>query len=207
MSTGARERRIVVYVWLATLVLLAVQYATHRGALVEPVGRGVWLAANAIGLLAGGAIGWWWWRRSGTFVPRRGEGDGVVLVAAPLLCLLLANYEARAAYEWLNFVGARAAPSERWMPVHIYTDQRARRAYVEAHPGARRINVRLDPPLMATLRGRPAGERACLRVPVETGRGGVVRVMLPGSFDPSWGVDRWAPCDANNRPLPVPVRL
>lgn len=180
IPTAARDRRIVLIVAAATIILAwQVSAWTRDTQLITPVPSPLRWLSIAGGLVLGTALG--------IEVSRAGRGaDGrprfhpAVLAAAfaTVLALFAASLAERVANAWL-FRDAAIAVTTARMPIVAISNGRGGSSIVSVHGSSESFEVsRADQVLLAGAAARGGGERYCLPLRFEQA-GDAVRVRLP----------------------------
>ena len=119
-----------------------------------------------------------------------------VIFAIPLFSCFICYYCARVAVEVAYFTGQTPLHSEIKAEVIRKGIGRygSRSATVFPYPNAKEVYVNIDRELYAKLDPWKSPGRDCLKLHMETGRGGLNRVIVPNLVDNSLGVERLVPC-------------
>jgi uncharacterized membrane protein len=186
-SSSARKRTS--WAVLLGLAVLVAPIQLHRGALLDPIPLPYTVLAAILGALLGLALAL---RVYPALVATQRIRGHVAVLALPVLGLLLATAYARLAVEMIAF--AQSPVRQEVVAARVLDTGNLRLGghEVSIRPGGRKLQVRISTALYDRL-ARSAAP-LCLRLDVQTGRGGVRRTMLPALLDAPWGTDRLTPC-------------
>jgi hypothetical protein len=190
-TRSPRSKAVAVAMLVATPLLLA-EAALHRGALIDHIPFGLSLAGITCGFLGGLGVDALMMRRN---TQENAFKFALAMVAAPLLGGVAGSYYARVAYELIAFTGYTPQHTQLTAPVTSRSTGRGGpAAYVVPYEGARELRVRISSALYDRLDPIRTPGRDCLTLPVEIGRNGVKRAILPAWFDAGVGSEQWAQC-------------
>lgn len=184
-----------------TIAVLLFAGFFQRTALVDHIP--VW--ATALGAMSGCALGSWLSFRIYRKGPRQATARMVLaLVGLPICGIFLGTYVARSAVETAAFAGVRTTSSEVLGGVVDKDTKWKDKAGVLIGTGGREIDVRVTPDVYSSLEPWRAPGRDCLRVPIETGRWGYRRAIVPNYLDHAWDTERFQMCPGYKGARPGP---
>ncbi len=171
-------------VLLATLIELL-----ERATLVDLIPLPLTLVSASIGFVGGV-----WLALRMRFPSYMGEfRRGLGRTAVPIFGAILATFFVRVAVERVAFVGLNPTPT--LLEAHIESAGQERNggqfASVSFGPGTRSVDVEISPELFDQLLPFRASRQDCMMLPVQEGRFGLRRTMLPRRwFDKPIGEDQ-----------------
>ena len=190
-TRSPRSKAVAIAVLVATPLLLA-EAAFHRGALIDHIPFALSLVGITCGFLGGLGMDVLISRSNAR---ERAFGFTVAMVGIPIFGGLAGSYCARVAYEFIAFTGYTPQHAQLAAPVtSISTGRGGPAAYVVPYEGARELRVRINSALYDRLEPVRMPGRDCLTLPVEIGRNGVKRTILPAWFGASVGTGQWVQC-------------
>jgi hypothetical protein len=176
------------------LVALCVPLFAHGNQLVERMPRAITLLSGALGLALGCLIV----AKIGKTSVVHGVRGYLGVIALPVMTMLVSTYYARLGFELAEFAGFDAKASSIMMRVDSRGSGRSGGpwAYVQPPEPARQLQIKITDALYDRLDPIRQPGRDCLILPVEIGRSGYHRAILPAVFDKGIDVDRLVACDA-----------
>lgn len=197
VSDAAKTTRSNIIRWLILLSFLGPLVADaifHKSALVDQIPSSWTLAGVAAGIVFAGFC-------SAFLVkikPNEGReiGHFLLVLMLPVLGAFLGSYVARTSYEVTSFIGYTAKRTELLAQVTGLGSKHEYKAEVEAYSGASSIWVDVDSDLYFRLEPYRQPGRDCLLLPVEVGRNGVRRFLMPAKvFDKSLSAEVLRSCN------------
>ena len=190
-SQTGLERSLI----LVTLAAWLLADLSQRANLVDHIP----LAITAIGALTGAAFGAWVSLRIYRKLTREPSGRvAQAIILYPLVTLLIGTYAARFVVETVAFAGITPSAVEQEARVINLDTNWKDKAGVSLGDGTREIDIRIDRELYSNLQPWRWPGRDCLSVRVETGRGGLRRIVTPNYFEKAWGVKHYVLCGWNS---------
>lgn len=189
---------------LVALVLTAVALEFfQRGNLADPLP----FALTLVGAIGGASLGYLAFTSAATASAPMDEKPYrkfVSLLSFPLFGLFAGTLVMRSLYLQIAFAGLEAKPQISLLQVEDADQQRKRtfsdrtyRYIISLPGGGRSFRVLVSRELYEKVGPRkPPAMLHCIRMPVETGRWGIRRVMAPNYTDAPLGVERYRPCQA-----------
>ena len=177
---------------LAAMIVI-VELCFHRSALIEPIEP----ILRIIGIATGGALGFYFsrWLASQPSPAIRDWRFYLGIAAFPLFGLGVGSYSMRTFFEMRMFYAFDTQPAQMSMKVIDISSNNGFSATVRARDGARDVKVEIDGNLYANLEPYRFPGRDCLSLPVQIGRNGVRRLMLPATlFDEPLGIGHLSRC-------------
>jgi hypothetical protein len=197
LTNRAKKRRA--FIGLGLSALFFADLFLHRGALVDPISPTLLLTGVGVGIAIGLVLSAFV-AQSGTEAVEAVGGIRLILAifALPIIAGFAGGYYARVAVELVHF--SNYSPTHSEIQAEITDMDHGRRsgpyAFVRPYPGARELKVRVSNAVYNRLDPRRSPGRDCLILPIETGRNGVKRAILPNAFDNSLGMNRLVRCDS-----------
>ncbi len=188
----------------AALVLAAVALEfLQRGNLADPMP----FALTLLGALGGAALGYFAAAISASSEANanvKGYRKALVIATLPLFGLFAGTLVTRSLFLQAAFAGLETKPEITSLKVEEADWQRKRRfsdvtyRYIVSLPdGGRSFRVLVDQALYEKVgRRKPPAMVHCIRLPVETGRWGIRRVIAPNYNDMPLGVEIYHPCSS-----------
>lgn len=118
------------------------------------------------------------------------------LALFPIFGIFLGTHVARTMWEAAAFSGVDARLETLRANVVSIDSKWRDKATVMVGTGSRQFEVRVSEELFAKLEPWRAPGRDCLLLPIESGRFGSRRVLLPNYLDRSWGPEHYAICNS-----------
>lgn len=176
---------------LALIAVGMVPFLFHRGALIDHI-----LAVYTIGAaLTGAVFGCFLSAWVGPLTLRESGFRGILLILAiPIIAIVIATFYARMVVETIAFTGVNATISELKAPITGKNAKWSASFDLAPEPGSRTMIVRVTSEAYAQAEPYRQPGRDCLLVKIETGRGGVRRMLVPNLLDASIEADRVVPC-------------
>jgi len=183
---------------LAVIILL--ELTCRRSALVMPMPQ-AWRFA---GVFMGAAFGCWfgYWLSHQPKAKQGGWRIYLAIAATPLFGAAIGSHAARTIYEVAAFFVFDAKPSQMSVAVNGMSSRRGFSATVQGYQfrqrllvDAREVHVEIDGTLYANLEPYRHPGRDCLSLPIQIGRNGVMRFVLPAAwFDEPLGIGHLTSC-------------
>lgn len=191
-GVSTAKRWLLWVIFPSFLVPLIADAIFHRSALVDPIPT-IWtIIGVCIGIAFGGFCGVALVKdqtHSSSETKRIFVAIGIVISA-----VFLGSYLARTAYEIRNFVGI--SPDRMQFAANVTgLESKYEFAAKVVHQSGRSIFIDVDADLFSALEPYRHPGRDCLLLPVEIGRGGVRRFVVPAKlFDDSLGIENLVEC-------------
>jgi multidrug transporter EmrE-like cation transporter len=179
--------------WLAFTivgVVVAVFFA-DPDALVDQVPVAYAIATGALGF-AGGLYSVY---RLKSQLEKQGRRGSIAMISLPLMSLYIATRLGRSAFEAAAFTGVTPAQMTVIAPVVGMSSGRSGpHAAVKIDPASRELNVSVTYALYAQLDAYRYPGRDCLNLPVQTGRFGIRRAVIPWRLSDGLDLAQLNPC-------------
>lgn len=197
---NSKPNRRALLVLSAVLILFFFEMTFDKGALVEQIPDSWSRTGIVLGAIVGCYLSYWTSR-----LPKAKYAGWRIYAAItmwPILGVIFGSYAVRTIYEFAAFANYTPTPSQMSVAVTAKSTHRGLSARVHAYQlrepmqgNGRDIKVEIDGTLYANLEPYRHPGRDCLSLPVQIGRNGVKRFILPAVwFDEPLGIGHLTSC-------------
>lgn len=182
----AKAILLVIVGWLLCLLL-------QRASLIDHIPIWATLTGSTMGAGFAAYLSYRVFTKGGSALTGRSLAT---LALLPIFGIFLGTYIARTVWEGVAFTGVDTQTVALPAKVTSIDTKWRDKATVIVGAESREIQVRVSNELFARLEPWRAPGRDCLILPIETGRFGARRVILPNYLEESWGLEHYASCNS-----------